>query len=238
MLPCKLHNSRLPFICLTLTTIVYDTHWSRAVSLLIHTQSAWPAFLLCSRGAGRGPALLRVSCGADTGPCRLRVPRPGAASPRSSRRAGRMREGAQPVREAPPAAPGLGRAWGRSRAARPPPTLSPSQRTPRSAATRVTNSSRPSWTCGATRSTRAARWGPCSTRAWPTSSSPRAWAAGTPTGRPTSARTASGCSPPSTGAAPPRPGPAPPRPQKPVKDCRVGRPYGHRRSPQKGRGHP
>ena len=75
MLPRKLHNSRLPFICLTLTTIVYDTHWSRAVFLLIHTQSAWPGFLLCSRGAGRGPALLGVSCGADAGPCRLCVPR-------------------------------------------------------------------------------------------------------------------------------------------------------------------
>lgn len=77
------------------------------------------------------------------------------------------------------------------------------QRSPRSAVTCVMSSSSPSWTCGVTRSTHAARWGPRSTRAWARSSSRRAWAARAATGRPTSARTASGCSRTSTGAAPP-----------------------------------
>lgn len=66
--------------------------------------------------------------------------------------------------------------------------------------TSVTNSFSPSWTCGATRSTRAARWGLRSTRAWLRSSSPRALEVAA--AKPTSARTVSGCSPTSTGAAP------------------------------------
>lgn len=66
--------------------------------------------------------------------------------------------------------------------------------------------SSPSWTCDATRSTRAAWWGPHWTRAWARGCSPKALAAGAATGRPTSARTASGCSRTSTGVR----GPVPP----------------------------
>lgn len=137
------------------------------------------------------------------GPCGLHVLR--AATPRSGVRAGRKQEPEQPGGGRPPRLPaspsqalGSGAGLGPTR---PPPDLSLLQRSPRSAVTYVTSSSSPSWTCGATRSTRAVPWGPPCTRAWARSSSPRAWAAAT--GRPTSARTVSACSPASTGAAPP-----------------------------------
>lgn len=68
------------------------------------------------------------------------------------------------------------------------------QRSPRSAARTAMSSSSPSWTCGATRSTAAAPWGPC-TRASVTRSSRKA----SEMDRSTSARTVRGCSPTNTG---------------------------------------
>ena len=154
MLPHKLHSSRLLFICLTLT-IVYDTHQSPAVSPpnSYTKHLAWLPSLL---PAGVGPSTLQ---GFLWWSLESRwVPRAASLG------LGREQEGCQslwgrptvpPHPLKPPGLGGPGVGPGRL----PMPVLSPLQRSPHSAATRVTSSSHPSWTCGATRSTRAAQWG-------------------------------------------------------------------------------
>lgn len=200
MLPRKLHSSRLLFICLTLT-IVYDTHQSPAASPpnSYTKHLAWLSSLL---PAGAGPNTPQNSLWWTLGSLWV----PGAASLSTGReQEGCWSLGGRPAGSLHPLQPpGLG-GPGVGPERLPTLVLSPLQRSPRSAATRVTSSSHPSWTCDATRSTRAAQWGPHYMRASLRSSSLRAWAVAAVTGRPTSARTASGCSPPSTGAAPPPP---------------------------------
>lgn len=141
---------------------------------------------------------------------------PEATTPRSGKRGQEGSRNSPRGRQGPPHPPPRARGLGPISCSPPTSLLSPQQRSPRSAVTPVTSSSSPSRTCGDTRSTRVAPWGPRSMRAWVTGSSRRGSAAGAAASRPTSARTVSGCSPPSTGAAPALPHPLPrPLPQPP-----------------------